>query len=413
MKFRFQAFDRAGASRNDVVEAASKAEAMEVLRRDGLFVSNVEQIGEASASQGSAPRKGFARRGKGGRLRLVAILMRHLSVLVSTGTPLVEALSALERQAPDAVWRAILSDIRGRLEDGSTFSDALAAHPRYFDAVCRSLVRAGESGGKLDVMLQRLAKLTRQQLKVRQTITGAMVYPCLLIVVAVSVLVVMMCFVMPRFSGLFQTLDAPLPPTTKLLMSISGFVRGWWWALVVGFGGAFGGLATWLRTESGKRAFDSFILRVPQLSRLSRALVTARIARLMGLLLESRVPMLECLALTRESLTNHHYANLMERTQESLTRGESFSSGLGGGGLISPSVVEAVRNAERTGQVGPVLSSMADFLDEENEVIVKSVTSLVEPLILITLGLVVGFVAISMFLPLFDLTSTAGGGGPQ
>src|SRR5678815_901803 len=186
MKFRFQAFDRAGASRNDVVEAASKAEAMEVLRRDGLFVSNVEQIGEASASQGSAPRKGFARRGKGGRLRLVAILMRHLSVLVSTGTPLVEALSALERQAPDAVWRAILSDIRGRLEDGSTFSDALAAHPRYFDAVCRSLVRAGESGGKLDVMLQRLAKLTRQQLKVRQTITGCLLYPCLLIVVAVT-----------------------------------------------------------------------------------------------------------------------------------------------------------------------------------------------------------------------------------
>ena len=131
----------------------------------------------------------------------------------------------------------------------------------------------------------------------------------------------------------------------------------------------------------------------------------------MGLLLESRVPMLECLTLTRQSLTNENYARLMDRTQESLTRGEPFSSVLGSDGLISPSVVEAVRNAERTGQVGPVLSSMADFLDEENEVIVKSLTSLLEPLILITLGLVVGFVAISMFLPLFDLTSTAGGGG--
>ena len=246
---------------------------------------------------------------------------------------------------------------------------------------------------------------------VRQTVAGAMVYPCLLVVVAISVLIVMMCFVMPRFSGLFQTLDAPLPPTTKLLMSISWFLRSWWWALAGVLALAGVGLVAWIGTAPGKQAFDSLILKAPQIGRLSRSLITARIARLMGLLLESRVPMLECLTLTRQSLTNENYARLMDRTQESLTRGEPFSSVLGSDGLISPSVVEAVRNAERTGQVGPVLSSMADFLDEENEVIVKSLTSLLEPLILITLGLVVGFVAISMFLPLFDLTSTAGGGG--
>ena len=411
MKLRYQAFDRAGKAREGVVEAATPAEATDELRRDGLFVTEIGPAGDSSTDAHQKDGK-FAARTRGGRMRAVAVFMRHLSVLVSTGTPLVDALSALERQAPDPGWGRIIGDIRGHVEDGLQFSEALAAHPKYFDSVCRSLVRAGESGGKLDVMLQRLATLTRKQLKVRQTVTGAMVYPCLLIVVAVVVLIVMMCFVMPRFSGLFKTLDAPLPPTTKLLMATSGFVRGWWWALGGGVAMVVTGFVMWLKTEAGKRAWDSFSLSAPQLGRLNRALTTARIARLMGLLLESRVPMLECLGLTKESLTNRHYVALMEATEGALTRGESFSSVLGSGGLISPSVIEAVRNAERTGQVGPVLSSMADFMDEENEVIVKSLTSLLEPLILITLGLVVGFVAISMFLPLFDLTSTAGGGGP-
>jgi type II secretory pathway component PulF len=154
------------------------------------------------------------------------------------------------------------------------------------------------------------------------------------------------------------------------------------------------------------------LLRAPQIGKIMRSLATARIARLMGTLLECRVPMLECLELTRDASPNARYAELMSRAQESLAKGEPLSSALGAGSLVSPSVCEAVRNAERTGQVGPVLSSMADFLDEENEVVIKSLTSLLEPLILINLGLIVGFVAISMFLPLFDLTASAGGGGP-
>jgi type IV pilus assembly protein PilC len=408
MKFAYRGFDRAGKAKAEIIEAATAAEAAELLQREGLFIADLKPADDAQpAAAGSS-----GGRSKGGRIRNVAAFMRHLSVLVSTGTPVVEALGALERQARDESWRAVITDVRARVEDGLSFSDALAAHPRYFDTVCRSLVRAGESGGDLSVMLQRLADLTRQSVKVRQTLIGALVYPCLLIVVAIVVLAVMMWFVLPRFTGLFTTLGAPLPPTTKVLMGISEFMVAYWWAILGILAASTTGVVMWLRTPGGRRGLHTAMIRTPHIGRVFRSIATARFARIMGLLLQSKVPMLECLELTQQSCSNIHYAELLARAQESLTRGEPFSGAIASGGLISDSVREAVRNAERTGQVGPVLSSMADFLEEENEVIVKSLTGLLEPLILISLGLIVGFVAISMFMPLFDLTATAGGGGP-
>lgn len=409
MRFSYTGFDKSGASMEGTIDAASAAEASESLRRDGVFVSGISPVSAEAAAPGSPG--GRRRRPKGGRVRNVAAFMRHLSVLVSTGTPVVDALAALEKQARDEVWRGIIADVRTRVEDGLPLSEALAGHPRFFDSVCRSLVRAGESGGDLQTMLVRLADLTRRQLKVRQTLIGALVYPCLLIVVAVVVLAVMMGFVMPRFSGLFETLGAPLPPTTKLLMAVSGVVVAYWWAILIVLAGGVAGAITWLRTQGGRRWLHTAVIRAPHVGRISRSIATARFARLMGLLLQSKVPMLECLDLTRQASSNVHYAELMTRAEEALTRGEPFSGAIASDGLIAPAVCEAVRNAERTGQVGEVLSSMADFLDEENEVVVKSLTGLLEPAILITLGLVVGFVAVSMFMPLFDLSATAGGAG--
>jgi type II secretory pathway component PulF len=415
MKFGYRAFDRAGKPREDVVEAPSAAEATEVLRREGLFVSELRQVADSAApdSHGGKAKAGSIRgRVKGGRLKALTGFMRHLSVLVSTGTPVVEALQALEEQARDPVWKRVLGDVRARVEEGCPFSEALAIHPRYFDNICRSLVRAGESSGKLDVMLTRLAELTRKQHKIKQGLVGSMVYPCLLVGVSVVVLLVMMLFVMPRFTGLFKTLDMPLPPTTKALMAISGALQSYWWAALIAVGGGVFVLTSWLKSERGRKTFHAVILRAPQLGGVVRAFATARFARLMGLLLESKVPMLECLDLTRQATTHTDYIAMLERAQEALTKGESLSNAVSNGKLLEPSVCQAVRNGERTGQLGPVLSSMADFLDEENEVLIKSLTSLIEPCILICLGVIVGIVAISMFLPLFDLTAMAGSGPP-
>jgi type IV pilus assembly protein PilC len=412
MKFKYRAFDKAGRLREEVIDAATPAEATDMLARQGLFVSELSQtLDDGSAAPRARSSLRFRRGPRGGKHKAVAGFLKHLSVLVATGTPVTDALEALERQARDEIWRGVIGDIRVRVEDGAPLSEALAAHPRYFDLICRSLVRAGESGGKLDVMLTRLAELTRKQVRIRQTLIGAMVYPCLLITVSVIVLVIMMCFVMPRFTGLFKTLDVPLPPTTRMLMNISEFAVGYWWAIVLVLGAMVSAMLWWLKTPGGRRALHGFLVGAPHLGRMFRGFATARFARLMGLLLDSRVPMLECLELTRDASANVHYIDLLSGAHAALTRGEPLSSAISVGGLIEPSVCEAVRNGERTGQIGPVLTSMADFLDEENETILKSVTGLIEPLILISLGVVVGLVATSMFMPLFDLTGMAGNAG--
>lgn len=408
MKLAYSAFDKAGKKVSDVLEAESIAEGGELLRRQGLFVTDIRAAG------GSTPREESASAGSASpgarKLREISSFMRQLSVLVSTGTPMVEAIASLERQIPESPFRTVISDIRARVEEGAQFSEALAAHPRWFDPVCRSLVAAGESGGQLDAMLRRLASLLRQQLKVRSTVIGAMIYPSVLIFVSIIVLVAMVGFVMPRFESLFTTLGADLPASTRFLMDVGAVVRSDWYWILGGLILTIGGGKFWLGSKAGRLWLDGAVLKLPQLGKVVRSLATARIMRVLGVLIEGKVPLLDALNLTRESTGNSRYAALIDRAIDVVTRGEPVSSAFIESKLISQSVSEALRSGERTGQLGPVLSNLADFLDEDNEVIVKSIASIIEPVILMGLGVLVGFVALSMFLPLFDLTSMAGGG---
>lgn len=406
MKIAYSAYDRSGRSVNAVLEAPGVAEATEQLRREGLFVTEATE-----ATDGLTPRGASRIGGQGARLKEMAAFVRQLSVLVSTGTPMVEAITSLERQTPAGRFRDALQDIRERVEQGASFSSALEHHPRYFDAVARSLIAAGESGGRLDDMLKRLAALTRQQIKIRASISGAMVYPCLLVCVCISVLTTMLFFVLPRFEGLFESLGAPLPPTTRMLMDFSAFLRGYWWAVLACAVPAAIGARAWASSASGRMMIHRFAVSAPQLGNLMRAFATARIARVLGVLLEGRVPMLDALRLTRESSGNLCYESVISDAEDAVIRGENISSVFASTPLISRSVTEAVRSAERTGQMAPVLLTIADFLDEDNEVVLRSLSSIVEPLILIVLGVLVGFVAISMFLPLFDLATAAQTGG--
>lgn len=424
MKFAYRAFDLSGREKRDVVEAATLGEAEEIIRKGGLFIAEIAARGAADTDAGapeavagsSGRRFTLGGRGKTARLRDVSTFLRQLSVLVATGTPMVDAVTALERQLSDGEWKIVVGDVRKAIEEGRQLSEAMVRHPRYFDPVCRSLVAAGESGGQLDAMLRRLSMLVRQSLKIRSNLIGAMVYPTLLIFVSLGVMGAMFGFVLPRFEGLFKTLETPLPPTTKLMMEISAVARDYWWAILGGLIAFVGGAKFYLATPAGRRWAHATVLRLPQVGRVLRALATARIARVMGVLLEGKVPMLETLQLTREATGNLCYRDLIADAEDRVVRGENISSAFASSRLVPQSVTEAVRSGEKTGQLAAVLTSIADYLDEDNEVIIRSLTSIVEPLILLTLGVVVGFVAISMFLPLFDLTSStgpqgAGGGG--
>ncbi len=405
MKYAYTAFDAGGKQYQDVLDAASELAARDKLSERGLFVV---EIGVGSGTGPDAPRRGGRRRSK---WRCLAEFTRQMSILVSTGTPVVQALGAVERQVADPRFAAVVFDIRNRVEEGETLAEAIRRHPRYFDAVACSLVSAGEASGALDKMLCRLAAINRQQEVIRRSITAALMYPSMLFSIAVVVMVGMLMFVVPRFAVLFDSLDTALPPSTAVLMAVSDHLRAsWWWefpAIAVGVVG----LAAWLLSPPGRRALDGWSLRAPGVSRLFISLATARIARLLGVLIESRVPLLDALSLTREAMTSHRFRSLLEQISETVTRGGSMSAVIAASPLVSPSFTEAVRSGEESGQVGPVLTSLAEYLDEDNAVLVKSLTQLLEPVVLVVLGVVVGTVAISMFLPLFDATAATGAGG--
>ena len=402
MKLIYIAFDKTGRQCTNVIEAADATAAGEALRRQGLYVTKLTMRGAPVAA-----RRRWSSKSK--RLKSVAMLTRQLHSLVSCGTPLVEAIAAFERQARAGLWQDTMKDLRTRVEQGSPLSVAMESHPDFFDPVCRSLIGAGESSGTLTVMLDRVAQITRKQLAIRNAVIGAMVYPSMLAVVAVSVLVLMLLFVIPRFGDLFKSLGVALPPTTQALLTLSEYLRLYWWAALIGIAGPIIGLKVWLGSENGRRAVQTTILHLPQVGRIARNFATARLTRVLGMLLDSHVSVLDALSLTRESIGNHHYANLILKAEEAVTQGKNIHVAFANTDLISPGVCEAIRSGEQSGQVGQLLVHIADFLDEDNEVIVKSLTSIIEPVILVLMGLLVGTIAISMFLPLFDLTAMTKG----
>ena len=407
MKLAYKAVDQSGRAVDDTIDAASADDAMERLRGRGLYVT---QILEPSQQPATPVAPGARRIGAGRRLKHLSALCRQLYVLMSSGTPLVQALAASERQTRDTNLRAVLASVRDRVEEGMPLSEAMEAYPHYFDSVARSLIAAGESGGKLAPMLDRLAVLSGKQLQTRKAVTGALVYPAMLTCVSVGVLLLMLLFVLPRFTHMFEAMDAQLPQSTQWLMAISAALRGYWWLILALIGGAVMGLRLYARTPRGREIRDIAMVRLPLVGPVTRNFTVARIIRLLGVLLAGKVPLLDSLQLTRDATTNGQYVALLNNAHDAAQRGEPLSSAFEDESLIPISVCEAIRNGEHSGQLDSLLLTMAGFMDEENDVLVRSLTTILEPAILIVLGVLVGVVAISMFLPLFDLATMSSGG---
>jgi len=441
MKFAYSGYDKQGAASKGSIEASSLNEARDALRAKGVFATkvvedamsgsggsggsggshasahNVSHTTAHNASHGASghsdatpTNRGRGRPSSGGNAKRVSGFLKQLSLLVSSGTPVVEALGAVERQTQDLAFKAIVTQMRQRIEEGASLSEALRGHPEHFDGVALSLVAAGESGASLDKMLLRLATILERAAQVRGAIIGAMVYPTVLTTVCMVVLVVMITVVLPRFEGMFGAMNTRLPASTEVLLMISKFLRAYWWAVGGGLIASVTGLVFYLKTPGGRWRKDLVLIHMPQLGRLNRSFVTARLSRILGLLVESHVPMLTALDLTRRATGNAIYSELLARVQLSVERGEQISSHLGEGGLVSAAVCEAVRTGENTGRLGDVLTNIAEFMDRENEIVIRSLTSILEPVILLVMGVLVGAVAISMFLPLFDLAASTGGG---
>jgi type II secretory pathway component PulF len=418
MKLAYRAFEKSGREVADVIDAPSVAEATDRLRHRDLFVADIGPASSAPSAPAAAEKPVPARpsglhmpRSKGARLKDVAMFTRQLYMLIKSGTPLAEGLRSLERQTRHPAWRGVIADIRSKLEEGLPLSVAMAARPDCFDEVYRNMISAGETSGKLTVVLDRLAQLIRKRVHVRRTVQGAMIYPILLTVVCTGVFVVMLLLVVPRFKMLFDTLAVPLPSTTRMLIDLSEGLKAYWHIVIGAVVAAGVAIKLFTSSQAGRRACDSLVLKLPWVGNLVRSFATARIARLLGVLLDSHLPVLEALQLTRGSVANVHYRELIDRASESVSRGQAISVAFKGSDLVHASIYEATRSGEQSGQLSPLLLDVADFMDEENEVLLKGLIAIIEPVLLITMGVMVGFVALSIFTPLFDATGLVGKGG--
>lgn len=402
MKWRYTGYDTKGTPRRGTIEADGEPAAREALRRKGVLALEITPATPGAAT----PRRVKGPKGKLGDL---SQFMRHLSVLIAAGTPLAEGIEAMASQTRDEKLRRVLSSLRNEIESGTPLSEAMSAHPGYFDEVTRAMVAAGESSGQLGDMLGRVSSLMRQKLAMRRAIVGAMIYPVILISIGLIVVLVMLVMVFPRFEEMFDSLETPVPPSTQLFLWLSEFIRQWWWAmLALCVPGVFV-LKVLSSRPFAVRAFERALLHTPKLGEVARSIANARMSRMVSLLLASHLPLLEVLSLCAGSMRSPEYADLLRRAHDAAESGQPISGVLERSDLVHGLVRESVRTGERTGSIGTMLGNVAEFLEEENEATLKALSSIIEPLLLVTLGLVVGGIAISMFLPLFDLTASAGG----
>jgi len=332
----------------------------------------------------------------------------QMAILLESGTPVTDSLEAIEKQMTCPHSQSLDRRLRQDVEEGKTLADAVRDFPCVFDPIYGSMIAAGETCGNLPAILRRLSDISRQSSRIRHKVISAMIYPALLTTVATVVMGVLVFFVLPRFSEIFEEMKVQLPASTKAMISLSNFVRTHVLISIMLVGSLITALILLLRSEKGRRFRQRIVLRLPVFGVLIRSVINARLFRLLGLLVQSNVPLLQSLDLSRQASKNYLYTELMEETHHRVLNGQTMYDTLSQSSLIPPAISQMVHTAEKNGQLGNVLLLLADDLDDHNETKINMLTSIMEPLILIFMGMVIGTLAISLVLPMFDLSQISG-----
>ncbi len=352
----------------------------------------------------SPRRRGFS---ASGRSQLV-LSTRQLATLVKAGMPLLRALRTVRDQLDPGPLRDVFAMVSSDVESGVKFSEALQRYPKWFPPFYVNMVRAGEVGGLLDEILKRLAELLERQARLRERVKSALMYPAFVMVAAVGILAILMTFVVPTFLGMFTELGSSLPLPTRILVGVSTVLRTWWWAALLALAGIAMLVRLILQTPAGRRLADQMMLRAPVFGSLLERLLISRFARTLGTLLSSGVPILSALETVRGTVTNRILDEALQDVEHSLKVGESLARPMELSGVFPPLVTRMIALGEETGQLDRMLMQVADSYEEEVEVQLAGLTQLLEPLLIVFVGGVVGFIVIAMFLPLMSLTKLLG-----
>jgi general secretion pathway protein F len=407
--YAYKGVTQEGRSTRGFVDAESLRSARAKLRRDGVFLTDLSESTGARRVRSDA-REGGARRFT---LRLprrvssmdLALATRQLSTLIGAGIPLVESLGALTEQVESANLKAILGGVRDRVNEGAALADALAAAGPFSDLYV-GLVRAGETGGALEQVLERLADYMEGQVRLQNRVISIVIYPLVMLVFALCVIAALVTFVLPQITQLLESLNQPLPFYTRAIIGLSDFARTWWWAIAIGIVAVVTGFRAAIRTEAGRRRWDTFKLRAPYLGRVTRQLSISRFTRTLSTLLAGGIPIVRALDISRHVANNVIIGDAIERAGESLTEGASLAAPLRRSGEFPPLVVHMVDVGERSGELESMLAKIADNYDEQVENTVTRVTALLEPfLILLMVGVVLGII-FSVLVPMLQITGS-------
>jgi type IV pilus assembly protein PilC len=418
--FQYIALDAKGEQTTGSVEADSEADAVAQLRTQGLYPTQVVQDGKGKLS--AAGKKGGGARGKkkakgstGGRVKpkILMIFTRQLATLIDSGLPLLRGLTVLAKQEPNQVMRGTVNSLADSVQSGSTFSESLAQHPRIFNKLYVNMVKAGELGGVLEVVLTRLAEYQEKAHKLKNKIVAAMVYPVIVMFIAVAILTFLMLFIVPKFKDMFADMGgAELPKISQFVFGFSEFMLSRTFILpnaVWILGGAFGMWVVfqlWGRTKGGRRVLDTMKLKIPLFGDIQRKSAIARFSRTLGTLVTSGVPILQALNITRETAGNVVISDAIGKVHESVKEGESIVQPLSGSGVFPSMVISMVDVGEETGQLPEMLLKIADVYDDEVDNAVTALTSVLEPIMIVFLALVVGSIVFALFLPLIKIIQT-------
>ena len=389
--------DGAGQVVSGAVDGDTEIAAISRLQEMGYLITSLKRRATQPKVEDLLARFG------GVKLKDLTVFTRQLATMINAGLTIIASLTILQAQANSQRLREVLAKVRGDVEGGLPLSDALAAHPEAFNQLYVNMVRAGETGGALDDVLGRLSGFLEKELALRQRVKSAMVYPILIASAAVGIVSFIVFFVLPKFVNVFQDLGVPLPLPTRFLIWFTIATRSYWYVFVLVLVVGVYGFRYYIGTPGGRRWFDRFKLRMPLFGPVNRNVVMARFCRTLGTLIHSGVPILHGLDVVSKATSNIILIKAIETVRNSIREGESISGPLQASGIFPPMVVQMVAVGERTGALDTMLSKVADFYDTEVEYAVAALTSVLEPMLIMVMGGIVGFIVISFYLPLFTL----------
>ncbi|MBM4098186.1 MAG: type II secretion system F family protein [Planctomycetes bacterium] len=406
--YKYEAMDTGGSEVKDSIEAATEEEAQQKIRQLGYFVTKLTEVsGAKKGKKKGKKKKGFSFGGVSSKA--LCTFTRQFSTLQDAGLPILRSLRILEQQMKGGVLKNAIGDVVEDVESGSSLSEAFGKHPRCFDRLYVNMVKAGEAGGALEVILQRLADFKEKAQTLQKRITGAMVYPAVVISVAVAILSFIMLYIIPKFEKIFRDFGMKLPDLTQFLMNTSQWFGKYWYILPLFPMGFYLTIKLLRMNKAAGYVLDRMMLYIPIIGTLIEKTTIARTMRTLGTLISSGVPILEALAIVRETCTNQVFERMYQRVYESIREGDTIVQPLRESKMVDDIVTNMIDVGEETGDLDSMLYKIADIYDEEVNIVVESLLSLLEPIMIVVLGGIVGTIVIALFMPMLSLLDKLSG----